>query len=62
MPSLRAYEKMVKLGDSALTSRVEAMVNSFKRDLCKKKAKVKKGTGYPIDIFSEIAVNEIFPH
>ena len=62
IPSLRAYEKMVKLGDSALTPRVEAMVNSFKRELCKKRAKVKKGTGYPIDFFSEIVVNEIFPY
>ena len=62
MPSLRGYEKMVKQGDSALTSRVVAMVNSFKRELCEKKAKVKKGTGYPIDIFSEIVVNEIFPY
>ena len=52
---------MVKSTDTALTIRVTSMVNSFKRQLCQRKQKVKKGSPFPIDIFWLMAEREVYP-
>ena len=51
---------MVKSTDTALTICVTSMVNSFKRQLCQRKQKVKKGSPFPIDIFWLMAEREVY--